>query len=271
MAPLKSQAESLMKQMQEAITVIEYIFNEQTQQDIVESFANIKKTFANLQRSSVDLDSLMGKQKNRIDHILTNIELITRNLNQQERNISSSLKNISDITDSLANSDLKQTIYEIQFAMVELKQILAKVNSGQGTIGQLMNNDSLYVNLEQLTYDITILSEDLRTNPKRYTHFSAFDFGKKVYVADDGKPIKGRLVYKIVIVRSEQRIEIKPNNFKGYENVQEIEMNGSYLYLFGTKSKLTKAQELLIEVKKDFPNASIIELKGGKVIRANLE
>jgi len=271
MAPLKSQAESLMKQMQEAITVIEYIFNAQTQEDIVESFANIKKTFVNLEHSSVALDSLMGTQKNRIDRILTNIELISRNLNLQEKNISSSLQNISDISDSLANSNLKQTIQKLDLAMIGLNQIINKVNSGQGTVGQLMNNDSLFANIEQLTYDLTILSEDLRTNPKRYTHFSAFDFGKKVYVAENGAPIKGRLVYKIEIVRSNQRIEIKPDNFRGYENIQELELNGSYLYLVGSKSKLVKAQELLFEVKKDFPNASIIELKGGKVIRTNLE
>ena len=46
----------------------------------------------------------------------------------------------------------------------------------------LINNDSLYLNLEQATLELDKLLEDIRVNPKRYVHFSIF--GRK----DKNKP-----------------------------------------------------------------------------------
>ncbi len=272
MAPLKSQAESLMKQMEEAITAIEYIFNDKTKQDIVESFDNIKKTFVNLEHSSVALDSIVGTQKNRIDRILSNIELITRNLNQQEQQINKALTNFSSLSDSLVKSDIKQTILKTRIAMTELSDLLKEINEGKGTIGQLVVNDSLYQNLEDLTYSLTLLSNDIQSNPKRYAHFSAFDWGKTVYVAQDGTPIKkGKLVYKIELMRSENEISLDSSVFKGYQNIEIYNSNGIKIYLYQRITELSKAKQLLNQVKGDFPNATIVEFKGDILVRTNVE
>jgi phospholipid/cholesterol/gamma-HCH transport system substrate-binding protein len=52
---------------------------------------------------------------------------------------------------------------------------LAKINGGQGTLGKLVSDDSLYVNLNHASQELDLLLEDLRLNPNRY--FSVF--GKK--------------------------------------------------------------------------------------------
>ena len=59
---------------------------------------------------------------------------------------------------------------------------MAQVNSGQGTIGKLIKNDSLYNNLNKSSEDLDKLLKDLRINPERYMHISVF--GKK----DRNKP-----------------------------------------------------------------------------------
>ncbi|MBC7863938.1 MAG: MCE family protein, partial [Bacteroidia bacterium] len=55
--------------------------------------------------------------------------------------------------------------------------ILDQINKGEGTVGKLVKNDSLYNNLNKSAQDLDKLMKDLRQNPERYLHFSVF--GKK--------------------------------------------------------------------------------------------
>ena len=55
--------------------------------------------------------------------------------------------------------------------------LFAMINSGEGTAGQLIMNDSLYNNLNSALASLDSLLIDLREHPKRYVHLSVF--GKK--------------------------------------------------------------------------------------------
>lgn len=57
----------------------------------------------------------------------------------------------------------------------ELKATMDKINGGEGTLGKLMTDDSLYVNLNAATHQMDLLMEDLRLNPHRYLSI----FGRK--------------------------------------------------------------------------------------------
>jgi phospholipid/cholesterol/gamma-HCH transport system substrate-binding protein len=61
--------------------------------------------------------------------------------------------------------------------MANLNQILKKVNEGEGTLGALANDDSLYTNFIKVSENADKLFIDLRENPKRYLNISVF--GKK--------------------------------------------------------------------------------------------
>ena len=55
--------------------------------------------------------------------------------------------------------------------------MLDKINKGEGSLGQLANNDTLYFNLQKSSASLDALLKDLKAHPKRYIHFSVF--GKK--------------------------------------------------------------------------------------------
>ena len=63
-----------------------------------------------------------------------------------------------------------QTINNVQ-------ELTAKLNSNNGTLGLLMNDASLYNNLNSTMCSADSLLTNLRQHPKRYVHFSLF--GKK--------------------------------------------------------------------------------------------
>ena len=55
-----------------------------------------------------------------------------------------------------------------QATMGRLDTLLDKINSGQGTLGQLLVNPSLYQNLDSTTREVNGLMKDFRTNPKKF-------------------------------------------------------------------------------------------------------
>ncbi|MBK7382003.1 MAG: hypothetical protein IPI81_01510 [Flavobacteriales bacterium] len=83
--------------------------------------------------------------------------------------------NLDTLSAELARGRFKQILDEMAQTSTELRKITAGVNNGEGTMGKLMKNDSLYLNLNAATAELDLLLEDLRLNPNRY--FSLF--GKK--------------------------------------------------------------------------------------------
>ena len=63
---------------------------------------------------------------------------------------------------------------EADKTLQELNKLVAQINAGQGTLGKLAKNDSLYNNLNKASDDLDKLMKDLRINPERYIHFSVF-------------------------------------------------------------------------------------------------
>ena len=69
---------------------------------------------------------------------------------------------------------MKSAISEADKTLKELNKLVAQINAGQGTLGKLAKNDSLYNNLNKASDDLDKLMKDLRINPERYIHFSVF-------------------------------------------------------------------------------------------------
>ena len=86
-------------------------------------------------------------------------------------------ESLNKISDSLSKSSLKQTIYNFEKLSSNFNQVLMEIQNGNGTINKLIYQDSLYQNLKNSSKAIEILLKDLKSNPKRYVHFSLF--GKK--------------------------------------------------------------------------------------------
>lgn len=190
MLPLKHKAEDLMKDMQEAIEIIKYVFNENTRNNLDKSFESIKLTIYNLENTSLTLDTLLKTEKVKLSQIFSNIESISTNLKNNNAEIKHALANFSSISDSIAQANLKSTINNIQSTFIQLAAITEKINNGEGSIGQLVNNDTLYYNIEAATLNLDALIKDIKLNPKKYVHFSIVDKGKTVYISEEGKIVE---------------------------------------------------------------------------------
>ncbi|MFN8436699.1 MAG: MlaD family protein [Cytophagales bacterium] len=155
--------------------------------------ANVDTSLNSVKEKLRDIDS------KKIDKILGNLDLasqelvvtvktsrasisqlsgsITQKLEALEKDLHSVTASLKTMADSVNKAHLAQTIDNANKTLGETKDLFARMNKGEGTLGKLSKNDSLYNNLNSAVADLDKLLIDLNKNPKRYVHFSLF--GKK--------------------------------------------------------------------------------------------
>jgi len=78
------------------------------------------------------------------------------------------LRTYKALGDTIKDWDVNNTLLSAQATLDTMTLMLTNINKGQGTIGQLMTNDSLYHNLTGVTKEMEELLEDIKLHPKRY-------------------------------------------------------------------------------------------------------
>ncbi|WP_421919062.1 MlaD family protein [Marinifilum sp.] len=264
MLPLKKKAENLMSSVDSVLSVIQYIFNEDTRENLTRSFSSIEQTFQKLENTSGTLDTIVTGQKTHMENIISNVDSITSNLKQNNKNISNILGNFSSLSDSLKAVEIAQTITNAKLALEQSNEILKKINSGEGSMGMLVNNDTLYMNLEAASNSLTNLMIDLKNNPKKYLHFSLFDTGKTFYMNSNQTKKKldkeKQTHYRIQILSSKSQVELNDQVFKGYKKIKEVYYNGVYKYTLEDTQNYKEIIRKLKRIKADFPDAFIIKI-----------
>lgn len=173
-APIKNKAEELMSSIDTVLTMLQGIFSTSNANNLSKSVQHIANSFENIERTTGSLDTLVTGQRSRVEDILYNIESISGNLRENEDQINNIVENFSAVSDSIAKINFAQTMYNLNQTMENLNSITDKIDQGEGSMGMLVNNDSLYIELEKTSRDLNLLLEDIRNNPKKYVRFSVF-------------------------------------------------------------------------------------------------
>lgn len=121
---------------------------------------NTEKITANLTTTTKQLNNLLSKE---IPQITTNLVGVTANFQA--------------ISENLKGVDYAATFTTIDSTLQNVHLLTEKLNRRDNSVGLLLNDPSLYQNLEATTANAASLLQDLQTHPKRYVHFSLF--GKK--------------------------------------------------------------------------------------------
>ncbi len=173
-APIKMKAEGLISSLDSLVTIVQSVLNEESKENLIQSLQNISLTFKNLQNTTSNLDTLVTDERKRITGILRNVELITHNFEKNSDELNRIMKNTSTFTDSLAKTDIAGTLRKADKSLTELTLILEKLKNGEGTAGMLLQNDTLYFELQKSAAELNKLLEDVRLNPKKYVKISVF-------------------------------------------------------------------------------------------------
>lgn len=133
------------------------------------------------------LNGMLDKQNGSLSKTMDNLNSFTGNLAKNNDNLTGTLSNLKKTTDQLANGNLGKTLNQLDTGTAALENILAKLNSTNGSAGALLNDRTLYNRLNSTVRSLNTLLDDLKVHPKRYINISVF--GKK----DRSTPLKAPL------------------------------------------------------------------------------
>jgi phospholipid/cholesterol/gamma-HCH transport system substrate-binding protein len=138
---------------------------------IIQTFADnnerINNSLINMEQATVNVNRLLNESR-------AQLNLVANDLSLALREVPSVMIKTGQLADSIQSLNFSETMAKTQQALESLNTALAKIDEGQGTLGQLINNDSVYENLNRAAEDLDRLLIDIRENPSRYVHFSLF-------------------------------------------------------------------------------------------------
>lgn len=130
---------------------------------IRQSLHNIEGITADLTTSTKELNTLMASLNQNVPTLMNKANGV--------------LDNTQQLTANLASVDVAATMQEVDATIANVRTLTERLNSNEGTLGLLMNDPSLYNNLNATMASADSLLVNFREHPKRYVHFSLF--GKK--------------------------------------------------------------------------------------------
>ena len=154
--PLKLKLENFVSNTDSLILDLSNLLDAENQR-------NLKLSIENFKNLSYKVDQILESNKEKVDSLLTYTN--------------TSMRNLAEMTDSLKKADLAATVVKLQTTLDSFNGVLDSIQSGNGSIGKLMNDDALYNNLEGASKELEELLRDFKLHPKRYVHVSVF--GKK--------------------------------------------------------------------------------------------
>jgi len=178
-APLKKKAEDLIGTIDSVLVTITAFWDESTADNLSQSVAGVKRAIFQFERTAIKLDTLVGSEQARLGRIFRNVESITENLKENNENITKTLDNISVFSDEIKDVKVQAAINQAEEVFNKLNIVVAQINSGDGTLGNLIYNDSLHTALLETNATLQLLVNDIRNYPNRYLHFSVFGSREK--------------------------------------------------------------------------------------------
>lgn len=167
-----------------------------------QSLQDIKTALTNIRKITDNLNILIESNLNSVQRTTKNLESISGNLENNNEAITQIIANATKITEELSALDLKtiaqqagnsmesidETLVSIKKAGDDLSSILNGINKGEGTLGMMIQDPSVYQNLEKTTRNLDLLLQDVRLNPKRYVNVSVFGKRQKSYELPEDDP-----------------------------------------------------------------------------------
>jgi phospholipid/cholesterol/gamma-HCH transport system substrate-binding protein len=169
--PLQSKLESVMIKADTLFSSINHVLNKKAVDNVNTSVEDLSIILKELKSSVIGVNRMITDNEESLATSLENTKKIT--------------SNISQITDSLSTVNIAKMIKTAETTLENFNELSKKINSKEGTVGKLINDEEMYNNLTAASKELELLLKDLKENPKRYVHFSIFGKKQKPYKPEE--------------------------------------------------------------------------------------
>ena len=136
------------------------------------------ETIEAVQGSAAGLETVLTEMSDGIREQRTALQALTNSLTRSAEGIEEATTG-PELARAIARADsamatLTETGTNLDAAVVSLRSVMAKIHSGEGTLGKLVSDDALYLSLTSATESLTAFLDDLQANPSKYINISIF-------------------------------------------------------------------------------------------------
>ena len=171
--PLKSKVERVINEADSLLIALNDVLDQKTRNSFKRTVGGFETTVGLMNQTLVSLNKMIDSSRVDLDATIKNTKKVS--------------DNFVKVSDSLASVNFGETVKTLQTTLDNMNGILDGINRGEGTVGKIMKNDSLYINLENASKEMEELLREMKLNPKRFVHFSLFGKKAKPYDAENNK------------------------------------------------------------------------------------
>ena len=182
--PVLRTIQGVVKRVDTALQSLQGVVNDENQRHLAHAIASLDATAANFSQ----LSGAVNAQRGTLTKIIVDAQSVTNNLKNNNARLEHIFANLEGFSGQLNKAQVQKTIDDLQLTVANLKTTLDRVNAGEGSLGALLNDKSLYYRLDTTLSSFSLLAEDLKTHPSRYINLTVF--GRRPKTAQEMGTVK---------------------------------------------------------------------------------
>ncbi len=167
LAPLQSKIDAILINADSLMGGFNKVLDTKAQESLNRSVVGLERTLNQMNKALVSANGILDKSKEDLSSTLKNTKKIT--------------DDFSKVSGNLSQADLGKTFAKLETTLQGVNAMLADMKNGKGSLGKLMTDDKMYVNLTNASKEMEELLREMKLNPKRFVHFSLFGKRPKPY------------------------------------------------------------------------------------------
>ena len=161
--PLLEKVSSTLDSLSVTVSGVNSILSERNVASITNSLALLETTMADVRKIA---STVQGKSEE-LNDFIENLASFSDKLGPIAADADAAVADVSAVVESLAKADLDGLV-------ASFKSLVDNVNDPDGSIGKLLNCDSVYNSVDSLLIDVNSLVKKIQENPKKYLKISVF-------------------------------------------------------------------------------------------------
>jgi len=128
----------------------------------------VDESDAGLKKTILELNNTLKAYKNLAYSINGVVSENDKNISTILENFKTTSNELSQISANLKEANLGATVQSLNTTLTNVNTLISGLNKGEGSMGKLLKDETLYHNLEGASKEIEALLKDIKLHPKRY-------------------------------------------------------------------------------------------------------
>ena len=172
--PISQKVQTMMVSIDKMVNGVSAFWDTTASTELEESIHQVQIAIRKFGNAANEIELLVVDEKIKLSRIMSNVESITHNLKRSNDTVKAIIGDVKGMTSQLVTVDFVSVIESAKTTLTNINNALDNANKGEGTLGKLLSDDTLYNELVETNNEMQNLVNDLQLHPERYIHMSVF-------------------------------------------------------------------------------------------------